>query len=58
MTFSKWIEFEARRIADMSEALPEQHRSDYIVVQVEAALHKAFAHGKDGLSVDADPRAF
>ena len=56
MTFAEWIEFEADRIATMARGVAEQHRADYIKVQVIAALKKAYAHGKDGLSAEAEPR--
>jgi hypothetical protein len=57
MNFAQWIKFEAERIARMGLATPKEHRADYIVVQIEAALSKAFSHGKDGLSENDIPRA-
>lgn len=54
MSFSEWIKFEAERIVRMGAAAPEEHRSDYMRVQIEGALRKAFAHGRDRLT-DADP---
>jgi len=57
MNFSEWIEFEARRIVSMGLALPQEHRADYMRIQIEGALHKAFAHGRDGLTETDAPRA-
>ena len=50
MTFADWIDFEATRIVSMGLRLPEEHRADYIKVQIQAALKKAFGHGRDGLN--------
>lgn len=55
MNFADWIGFEAGRITSMGLKVPEEHRADYIRVQIEAALRKAFAHGRDGLT--DQPRA-
>ena len=49
MDFSEWIKFEAGRIVRVGLPLHEEHRADYRRVQIEAALRKAFADGKDGL---------
>jgi hypothetical protein len=50
MTFAEWIDFEATRIVSMGLRLPEEHRADYIKIQIQAALKKAFHHGQDGLT--------
>jgi hypothetical protein len=50
LTFAEWIPFEAERIVSMGLAAPEQHRADYMRAQIEAALVKAAAHFRDGLS--------
>ena len=57
MTFADWMEFEATRIVSMGLRLPEEHRADYIKVQIQAALMKAFAHGRDGLTETDESRA-
>jgi len=57
MTFADWIDFEATRIVSMGLRLPEEHRADYIKVQIQAALKKAFGHGRDGLTETDEPRA-
>lgn len=53
MDFSEWMKFEAARIVSMGLAASEEHRVDYMRLQIEGALHKAFAHGRDGFT-DAD----
>jgi hypothetical protein len=57
MTFAEWINFEADRIVHMGALVAEEDRADYVRVQIEAALRKAFAHGRDGLSDREPPRA-
>jgi hypothetical protein len=57
MDFSEWIKFEAGRIVSVGFAVPEEHRADYMRIQIEAALRKAFAHGRDGLTETDPPRA-
>ncbi len=57
MTFAEWIDFEAARIVSMGLRLPEEHRADYIKIQIQAALEKAFHHGQDGLTETDEPRA-
>ena len=57
MDLAEWIEFEANRIVRMGAQLSEEHRADYMRVQIEAALKKAFAHGRDRLTERDPPRA-
>jgi hypothetical protein len=57
MDFSEWIKFEACRIVSMGLAAPEEHRADYMLIQIKSALRKAFAHGRDGLTEVEPPRA-
>jgi hypothetical protein len=57
MNFAEWIEFEAKRVVSMGLLAPEEHRADWMIVQIEAALHKAYLHGKDGLSEHDASRA-
>jgi hypothetical protein len=57
MNFAEWIDFEAARIVRLGLLAPEEHRADYMMVQIQAALKKAYAHGKDGLSDRDAPRA-
>ena len=57
LTFAQWISFEPARIVSIGLHAPEEHRADYIRVQIEAALHKAADHFRDGLTYDDPPRA-
>jgi len=57
LTFDKWIRFEAERIVKMGLAAPVEHREDYMRIQIEAALAKAGAHFRDGLTNADPPRA-
>jgi hypothetical protein len=57
MTFAEWIDFEARRIVGMGLHAPEEHRADYMLVQIQGALKKAYKHGRDGLTEHDTPRA-
>ena len=57
MKFAEWINFESERIVRMGSLTPEENRMDYMIVQIQAALKKAFAHGKDGLTENDEPRA-
>jgi hypothetical protein len=54
LTFSEWIDFEARRIVSMGLRVPEEHRADYIYIQIRDALSKARSLGRQGLR-DDDP---
>jgi hypothetical protein len=56
MTFAEWMTFEAERIVSMGLQTPEEHRADYMLIQIETALHKAAAHYRDGLTDDDPPR--
>ena len=57
MNFRDWITYEANRIVHMGSITPKEHRDDYMKVQIEAALRKAFAHGRDGLRENDEARA-
>jgi hypothetical protein len=57
MDFSEWIKFEAERIVSMGLAASEERRAGYMRIQIEAALRKAFAHARDGLTEVDPPRA-
>ena len=57
MTFAEWIDFEAERIVHMGSIVPAENREGYMRVQIQAALKKAYAHGRDGLREDDPPRA-
>lgn len=57
LTFAEWIPFEAERIVRMGLLAPEEHRASYMRIQIEAALAKAAAHFRDGLTNADPPRA-
>jgi hypothetical protein len=57
MSFAEWINFEADRIVQMGLLAPQEHQADYMRIQIRAALRKAVAHGRDGLSDKDPPRA-
>jgi hypothetical protein len=57
MDFTEWTEFEANRIVHLGALVPEEERADYMRVQIEGAIRKAFAHGRDGLTERDPPRA-
>jgi hypothetical protein len=57
MNFAEWIDFEAERIVRMGFSVPEKHRADYMVIQIQGALKKAYDHGRDGLTEADAPRA-
>jgi hypothetical protein len=57
MTFAEWVPFEANRIVELGLAVSNEHRADYMRVQIEAALRKVAAHFRDGLGSDDPPRA-
>lgn len=54
LNFREWVDFESDRIVRMGLQASEDHRADYMIAQIQAALMKAFLHGADGLS-DVDP---
>jgi hypothetical protein len=57
MTFAEWVKFESARIVHMGFLAPAEHREAYMQANIEAALNKAFFHGKDGLTEIDPPRA-
>ena len=57
LTFAEWIAFEANRIVEVGLLAPDEHRADYMRVQIEAALWKAAHHFEDGLTAADAPRA-
>ena len=57
MSFDEWIDFESRRIVRLQRDLEEDIGYEYAEIQIAAALEKAFAHGRDGLSLRDEPRA-
>lgn len=56
MTFAEWIDFEAARIVQIGSTVAKESRADYMLVQIQGALRKAYAHGRDGLTEHDPPR--
>ena len=55
MDFSEWVKFVAKQIIDLSAAVvPEEARANYVRRQIEDALGRAYAHGRNGLT-ESDP---
>ena len=53
--FAEWRKFAAKHIVDSSAlVVPEEARPSYIRVQIEAALGRAYAHGRNALT-ESDP---
>jgi hypothetical protein len=55
-TYAQWVRNTVNKIATLGAAAPEKDREDYLRVQVEAAIRKAFRNGQAGVS-DDDPVA-
>jgi hypothetical protein len=53
-TFAEWAEHTTNKIVTLGLSRPEEHRADYIAVQVRAAIMKALRHGRSGRT-DDDP---
>jgi hypothetical protein len=53
-TFSEWLAHTVNKIVTLSLSAPEEHREDYMRVQIEAAIRQALRHGRSGRS-DDDP---
>jgi len=55
-TFAEWVEHTAHKIATMGTTAPEEHRVDYLNLQIRLAIMKALRHGRSGRR-DDDPVA-
>lgn len=53
-TFSEWVDETVRKVVVLGLAAPEEHRADYLSVQIRAAILQALRHGRSGRS-DDDP---
>jgi hypothetical protein len=53
LTFAEWTAFDAQRIVEMGMSLanPEEARG-YMILNIQAAIRKAYRHGKKGLGED------
>ena len=55
-TFNEWKENTLRKIVVMGLTAPEEHRADYLYVQIGLAIDQAVRHGRAGAG-DDDPVA-
>jgi hypothetical protein len=53
-TYAEWVKHTVDKIVSLGLAAPEEHRADYLRVQIEAAIRKSLRHGRSGRS-DDDP---
>jgi len=53
-TYSEWAENTIEKIVTMGLALPEEHRADWLRLQIGLAIKHAVRHGRSGLG-DDDP---
>lgn len=53
-SFRERLAATVNKIVVLGLSAPEEHREDYLRVQIEAAIHKALRHGRSGRS-DDDP---
>ncbi|HKD23562.1 MAG TPA: hypothetical protein VKB71_16210 [Rhizomicrobium sp.] len=53
-TYSEWLENTVEKIVRMGLSAPEEHRADYLRVQIRDALLHSLEHGRSGRSND-DP---
>jgi hypothetical protein len=51
-TFNEWVEATVHKIATMGVAAPEEHRADYLNVQIRSAILQALRHGRSGRGDD------
>jgi hypothetical protein len=53
-TFSEWERRTIDKIVAMGLAVPEEHRADYLRLQIALAIEQALRHGRSGRA-DDDP---
>ena len=53
-TYTEWKHQTVEKIVSLSLAAPEEHRADYMRVQIGLAIKQALAHGRSGRA-DDDP---
>ncbi|HEX8412916.1 MAG TPA: hypothetical protein VF637_03400 [Sphingomicrobium sp.] len=47
-TYAEWEEETVEKIATVGSTAPEEHRADYLRVQVRSAVRQALRHGQAG----------
>jgi hypothetical protein len=55
-TFSEWVENTINKIVTVGRSAPEEHRADWLNVQIRVAIMQALRHGRSGRA-DDDPVA-
>lgn len=53
-TYRDWKQHTIDKIVDLGLAAPEEHRADYLRVQIASAMDQALRHGRSGSDED-DP---
>jgi hypothetical protein len=53
-TYVEWLEHTIDKIVKLGLSAPEEHRADYLRVQIRSALLQSLRHGRSGRS-DDDP---
>jgi len=51
-TYQQWEDATVEKIATQSATVAEEHRADYLRVQVRAAIRQAVRHGRSGAADD------
>lgn len=51
-TFEEWEDATVDKIVDMGLAAPEEHRADYLRIQIRLAIQQALRHGRSGRAND------
>jgi hypothetical protein len=53
-TYSEWLHHTVEKIVTLGLSAPEEHRADYLRVQIKSAIEKSLRHGRSGRG-DDDP---
>ncbi|NMN89130.1 MULTISPECIES: hypothetical protein [unclassified Novosphingobium] len=48
-TYQEWEDATVEKIATLGAVAPDEHRVDYLRVQVRSAIRQALRHGRSGL---------
>ena len=51
-TYQQWEDATVEKIAIQGEEVAEEHRADYLRVQVRIAIRQALRHGRSGAADD------
>ena len=53
-TYSEWLDHTVNKIVTLGLSAPEEHRADYLRIQIQSAILQSLRHGRSGRS-DDDP---